>query len=75
MPIEFSSLFDSLSITSIPPRDGKPLVEVAQLPTGDYGDLEWVEIGTVVIILVAFAIVSYTAYNTAYRITSHSKVE
>jgi hypothetical protein len=76
MPTEFTSLFGSQSITLIPPTDhANTPVEFVELPVGDYGDLKWVEIGTTMVILVAFVILLHAAYKTAFRTRSHIKVE
>ena len=73
MPAEFSSLFKPFSISLIPPV--KSRTEIVQWPVGNYGDLAWVEVITVGVILLAFAIVAHASCRTAFRIRTHLKVE
>ena len=80
MPAEFSRLFDSRSIIMIPPRSGgmSDSERFIQIPVGSYGDLDTVEFGTTLVIMLAFVVLLRTSFKLASRLTSvelHAKVE
>jgi hypothetical protein len=69
MPDEFSSSFDPNTSIFIPiPADGKETTEVIHVPVGSAADLAQVELGTAIIILLAFTYLLRMSYKTARRI-------
>jgi hypothetical protein len=77
MPDEFSSLFDQQSITVVPPRAGGVSNTAIRIPVGNYDDLDIVEIGTSLVILLAFVIVLQSSLRVVSRLSSigHVKAE